>query len=58
MKIEITHGGVYGADGKEIEIGTEFEVESEPTGLAGRYRVINEKDTKAKTPVTNPKKDD
>ena len=40
MKIEITAGGIYGVDGKEIPVGTEFDVEHEPTEWAGRYRVV------------------
>lgn len=53
MKIEITAGGIYGAKG-EIPIGTVVEVKSEPTGWAGRYRVVSGGDSEGKTPVTNP----
>jgi len=49
MKVEITAGGIFGAKG-EIPIGTVVEVESEPTGWAGRYRVVS--DGKGKTLVT------
>lgn len=56
MKIKITKGGIYGADG-EIAIGTTLTVKEEPTGWAGRYEVISG-DTKDKEPVLNPKKTD
>ena len=39
MKIRITAGGIYGATG-EIAIGTEFDVEKEPEGWAGRYEIV------------------
>jgi hypothetical protein len=51
MRIEITHGGIYGAAG-EVEIGTIIDVSDEPKGLDGRYRVLS--DEKGKTPVINP----
>lgn len=58
VKIQITAGGIYGADG-ELPIGHEMDLESEPTAWAGRYVVLS--DTKGekggKTPVTNPKAD-
>lgn len=50
IKIEITGRGVYGAKG-EIAVGTELTVKEEPTGWAGRYRVIS--DDKGKEPVVN-----
>lgn len=50
MKIEITAGGIYGVDGKEIPVGTEFDVKHEPTEWAGRYRVVNT--TAGKTAAT------
>lgn len=53
MKIEITAGGIYGADG-ELPIGHEMTVESEPTAWAGRYRVISGGSKAGKTAVTNP----
>ena len=56
MKIEIIAPGIYNSKGEEIEVGTELTVKEEPTAWAGRYRVIA--DTKGKTPVTNPAKDD
>lgn len=40
MKIKITKGGIYGAEG-EVAIGTVVTVESEPEGWAGRYEVIS-----------------
>ena len=55
MKIEITAGGIYGADG-EIPVGTVMDVKDEPTGWAGRYRVVSG-GGKGKEPVTNPKTD-
>lgn len=53
MRIEITGPGIYGANGKEIEVGTELTVKKEPKGWRGRYRVISG-DAKAKKGVTNP----
>lgn len=52
MKIEITAGGIYGAEGKEVPIGTVLDVAEEPKGWAGRYRVVS--DGKGKAAVTNP----
>lgn len=52
MRVKITAGGIYGADG-EIPIGTELTVASEPKGWAGRYEIVSRDDGK-KTPVTNP----
>lgn len=54
MKIKITKGGIYGAEG-EIAIGTTLTVKEEPTGWAGRYEVISG-GTEGKTAVTNPAK--
>ena len=71
MKIRIkapytgaTSSGIYGADAKEIEIGTELTVKEEPIGWAGRYDVIDGSDTEtdgkakdkggAKTAIVNP----
>ena len=69
MKIRIkapypgaTSSGIYGADAKEIEIGTELTVKEEPIGWAGRYDVIDgsASDDKAKdkggakTAIVNP----
>lgn len=51
MKIKITKGGIYGADG-EIAIGTEIEVKSDPVGWAGRYETISGGSKKEKTFVT------
>lgn len=56
MKIRITAGGIYGAEGKELPIGTELTVKDEPQGWDGRYEVIG--DDEGKKAVTNPKKPD
>lgn len=65
MKIEIIAGGIYGAGGKEVEVGTVLDVKSEPKGWAGRYRVVSGGEVEAKggkggkggkTAVTNPAK--
>lgn len=54
MRIQITAGGIYGADG-EIPIGTKLTVKTEPTGWAGRYTVLDGDDAAdEKTAVTNP----
>lgn len=55
MKIKITAGGIYGGDGIEIPLGTEFTVKEEPTAWAGRYEVTTGL-TEGKTAVTNPAK--
>lgn len=52
MRIKITKGGIFGAKG-EIEIGTEIDLDQEPTGWAGRYEVISS-GGKGKTLVANP----
>lgn len=54
-RIKITAGGIYGADGKEIPVGTELTVKAEPTAWAGRYETISGGDGKGKKTVTNPK---
>jgi hypothetical protein len=41
MRIRITAGGIYGANG-EVAIGTELELKEAPKGWAGRYVVIGE----------------
>lgn len=41
MRIKITAGGIYGAEG-ELPIGTELTVESPPAGWAGRYIDLDE----------------
>jgi hypothetical protein len=65
MRITITKGGIYGADGKEVPVGTELTVadhdDDTPHPWAGRFEVISGGDeAKAKggkkTPVTNPAK--
>ncbi|MCX8282475.1 hypothetical protein OSJ77_19985 [Phyllobacterium sp. 0TCS1.6C] len=50
MKIKITKGGIFGADG-EIAVGTTLTVKEEPTGWAGRYEIISGS-TEGKTAVT------
>lgn len=52
MKIEIIAGGIFGAKG-EVPVGTVLDVKSEPTGWAGRYRVVSA-GGKDKVAVTNP----
>lgn len=45
MKIQITGGGIFVANGKgeseELAIGTELTVSKDPTGWAGRYSVLS-----------------
>lgn len=55
MKYEVTHRGVYGADGNQIEIGTEIEVEGDtvPGYLIGKSAPVKG----GKVAVTNPAKD-
>ena len=53
-RIKITARGIYGADGKEIPVGTELTVKAEPTAWAGRYETISGGDAKGKKTVTNP----
>lgn len=55
VRIEITGdaergSGIYGADGKQIPVGTELTLKEEPKGWAGRYRVLG--DTKGKIATT------
>jgi len=55
VRIEITGNaergsGIYGADGKQIPVGTELTLKEEPKAWAGRYRVVG--DTKGKTAAT------
>lgn len=52
MKIEITAGGIFGADG-EIPVGTVLDLKNEPQGWHGRYRIISG-DTEGKTAIINP----
>jgi hypothetical protein len=54
VRIKITAGGIYNAEGKEIEVGSELALKDEPTAWAGRYETISGGDTKAKKAVTNP----
>lgn len=53
--------GIYGADGKEMEVGHELTLKEEPIGWAGRYDVIDASDTDdkakdkgGKTAIVNP----
>ncbi|WP_017993935.1 hypothetical protein [Rhizobium leguminosarum] len=48
----LSSSGIYGADGKELEVGTELDVEKEPTDLVGRYEVVSGS-TEGKEPVLN-----
>lgn len=52
MRIKITKGGIYGADG-EIPVGTELNLKSEPKGWDGRYEVIGGRTTDKHEPVNN-----
>lgn len=56
IRIQITAGGIFDAEGREIPIGTELNVSEEPKAWAGRYAVLS--NTKGKTAVTNPKDGD
>ena len=58
IRIQITGGGIYGADGKEVPVGTELTVKEEPAAWAGRYAVLSGGDEVkvkgGKRGVTNP----
>ena len=54
MKIEITAGGIYDGEGKEVPIGTTFDVNDEPKGWEGRYRIASGGGAEGKALVTNP----
>lgn len=41
MRIKITKPGIFGGDGKEIAVGTELTVKSEPKGWEGRFETIS-----------------
>ncbi|KQW79722.1 hypothetical protein [Brevundimonas sp. Root1279] len=59
MRIRISHPGIFDGAGKEIEVGTEVDVTTEPKGWEGRYEVVSGKmppPKDAKTAVTNPAK--
>lgn len=56
MRIRITAGGIFGANG-ELAIGEEFDFADEPIGWGGRYEVIQDAPKKGSKPVTNPAKD-
>lgn len=47
MRIQITAGGIYNAKGEEIPVGTEFTVNDEPKGWAGRYNIISSTEGKS-----------
>ena len=51
MKVKITMPGIFGKH-NEIPIGTEIEVDAEPTRWPGRYEIVS--DPADQTPVTNP----
>lgn len=53
-KYEITAGGIYDNEGKEIPIGTMLTLKEEPTAWAGRYRVVGGKDDADKELIVNP----
>ncbi|RZJ47431.1 MAG: hypothetical protein EON87_00930 [Brevundimonas sp.] len=63
MRIKITAGGIFDGEGKEIPVGSEFDIADPETGAdgeplaphpwVGRYETIGES-KKGKTPVTNP----
>lgn len=57
MKIRITKGGIYGADG-EVAVGTELEFKAVPDGWDGRYEVISGDPSPAAVPIVNPADDD
>lgn len=44
MRIRITAGGIYDGNGVEVPIGTEIDVNNEPTDWVGRYTVLSEDD--------------
>ncbi|WP_174804360.1 hypothetical protein [Martelella limonii] len=56
IRLKAPHGrtttGIYGAEGKEYEVGTELTVKEEPTKWRGRYDIVS--DEKGKEPVVNP----
>jgi len=53
MRIQISAGGIYGLNGEEIPVGTEFDMKEEPKAWAGRYTVLSE--PKGKTAITGQK---
>ncbi|MNQ39739.1 hypothetical protein D3C85_533680 [compost metagenome] len=55
MKIQITAGGIYDGEGKEIPVGTEFDLKAEPTAWAGRYTVLSDGEKAQKKTAPNPK---
>lgn len=55
MKIQITAGGIYDGEGKEIPVGTEFDLKAEPTAWAGRYTVLSDGEKAQKKTAPNPR---
>lgn len=53
-KYEITAGGIYDNEGKEVPIGTMLTLKEEPTAWAGRYRVVGGNGDEDKTLIVNP----
>ena len=53
MRIRVTSGGIYGADG-EVSIGTEFTVSSIPKGWAGRVEIVADNPKPDDVFITNP----
>jgi hypothetical protein len=49
----LSTSGIYGADGKEIAVGEEFDVKEEPTFWVGRYDIISGS-AEGKEAVLNP----
>lgn len=45
MRIKITAGGIYDGEGRELQVGEEFEVAEEPKGWLGRYETIGQTTT-------------
>jgi hypothetical protein len=56
MKILITGGGIYGAEG-ELPVGTQLTLDDEPTAWAGRYQILDP-DAKAEKVDGEGDKDD
>lgn len=53
-KYEITAGGIYDNEGKEVPIGTMLTLKEEPTAWAGRYRVVGGNGDEDKTLIVSP----
>lgn len=55
MKIKITAGGIYGADGVEVPVGAQVDVTEEPKAWMGRYTVLSGGETDdGQVAITNP----